>query len=189
MECIACTGCIDACDEVMEKIKKPKGLIRYSTLLAIENKVRRFSWRPALYLTLCLSSLTALGGILYFTKPVDAQVLRAKDSPYTTLIGENGIPMVVNHFKLELSNQSGETHELLFQVPDSLVQQGVQLITAVQPLSLASGKLTQADLFVHFPKSLLTNGQIKIPIFVRNKTDNPESLFEVQKEATLVGPF
>jgi cytochrome c oxidase accessory protein FixG len=32
MECITCALCIDACDSVMDKIKKPKGLISYSTL-------------------------------------------------------------------------------------------------------------------------------------------------------------
>ena len=30
-ECIACTACIDACDSVMDKMKYPRGLIRYST--------------------------------------------------------------------------------------------------------------------------------------------------------------
>lgn len=30
-ECIACAACIDGCDEVMEKIGLPKGLIKYST--------------------------------------------------------------------------------------------------------------------------------------------------------------
>jgi cytochrome c oxidase accessory protein FixG len=32
MECITCALCIDACDAVMDKIGKPKGLISYSTL-------------------------------------------------------------------------------------------------------------------------------------------------------------
>lgn len=32
MECIACGLCVDACDNVMEKIGLPKGLIRYDTL-------------------------------------------------------------------------------------------------------------------------------------------------------------
>jgi polyferredoxin len=31
LECIACTNCIDACDEIMDKVKKPRGLIRYSS--------------------------------------------------------------------------------------------------------------------------------------------------------------
>jgi len=30
-ECIGCGACIDACDPVMEKLGKPKGLIRYTT--------------------------------------------------------------------------------------------------------------------------------------------------------------
>ena len=32
LECITCALCIDACDNVMEKVGKPKGLISYSTL-------------------------------------------------------------------------------------------------------------------------------------------------------------
>lgn len=32
MECIACGLCVDACDNVMEKIGLPKGLIRYDTM-------------------------------------------------------------------------------------------------------------------------------------------------------------
>jgi polyferredoxin len=31
MECIACSNCIDACDTVMDKIGKPRGLIRYDS--------------------------------------------------------------------------------------------------------------------------------------------------------------
>lgn len=36
MECIACTACIDACDDVMTKIKKPVGLIRYDSLAGLQ---------------------------------------------------------------------------------------------------------------------------------------------------------
>ena len=36
LECIACTQCIDACNGVMQRIGKPKGLIRLSSQAAIE---------------------------------------------------------------------------------------------------------------------------------------------------------
>ena len=36
--CIGCGACIDACDQVMEKVNYPKGLIRYTTERAIEDK-------------------------------------------------------------------------------------------------------------------------------------------------------
>ena len=37
MECIACGMCVDACDDIMEKVGLPKGLIRYDTLRNLEN--------------------------------------------------------------------------------------------------------------------------------------------------------
>ena len=36
MECVNCTACIDACDGVMDKIGRPRGLIRYASLNSIE---------------------------------------------------------------------------------------------------------------------------------------------------------
>jgi len=36
--CIGCGACIDACNQVMEKVDYPKGLIRYTTERAIEDK-------------------------------------------------------------------------------------------------------------------------------------------------------
>jgi cytochrome c oxidase accessory protein FixG len=36
--CIGCGACIDACDQVMEKVDYPKGLIRYTTERAIEDR-------------------------------------------------------------------------------------------------------------------------------------------------------
>jgi len=39
LECVNCTACIDACDDVMVKIGKPKGLIRYASYNSIKNGV------------------------------------------------------------------------------------------------------------------------------------------------------
>ena len=36
LECVNCTACMDACDEVMEKVDRPKGLIRYDSISGIE---------------------------------------------------------------------------------------------------------------------------------------------------------
>ncbi|MBP8067359.1 MAG: cytochrome c oxidase accessory protein CcoG, partial [Pedobacter sp.] len=37
MECVACTACIDACDHIMDKLDKPRGLIRYASENTIAN--------------------------------------------------------------------------------------------------------------------------------------------------------
>ena len=39
-ECIACAACIDACDEVMDKVGYPRGLIRYDTQHGLEGKAK-----------------------------------------------------------------------------------------------------------------------------------------------------
>lgn len=41
LECVHCTACIDACDNVMDKIDQPRGLIRYSSENAIRNEERK----------------------------------------------------------------------------------------------------------------------------------------------------
>ena len=38
LECINCTACIDACDFVMDKIEKPRGLIKYASENTIEKE-------------------------------------------------------------------------------------------------------------------------------------------------------
>ena len=141
MECIACTSCIDACDEVMTKIKKPTGLIRYDSILGLEKEKRRFGFRAGIYLSLCLLSVTALVISIASIKPVSVEILRAKDAPYSNQIMSDGTVFVVNHFKVELSNQSGTDHDLTFATVDKLREQGVQLIAAVQSQAIADGEV------------------------------------------------
>ena len=46
LECVNCTQCIDACDAVMDKIGRPRGLIRYSSQAAFEGGASKLV-RPA----------------------------------------------------------------------------------------------------------------------------------------------
>jgi cytochrome c oxidase accessory protein FixG len=79
MECVHCTACIDACDRVMTKIGRPRGLIRYASLAGIERGERlRLTPRLAGY-TLLLLALSGLLAFLVFTRSdVQATLLRAK---------------------------------------------------------------------------------------------------------------
>ncbi|MFO0630865.1 MAG: cytochrome c oxidase accessory protein CcoG [Polyangiales bacterium] len=49
LDCIACTQCIDACDAVMDKLNRPRGLIRYDSLRGLGGEARRFL-RPRLFI-------------------------------------------------------------------------------------------------------------------------------------------
>jgi len=57
LECIGCTACIDACDDIMTKVGRPKGLIRYDSKNGFESRPRRYL-RPRIY---AYSVLAVLG--------------------------------------------------------------------------------------------------------------------------------
>ncbi|MBN8458690.1 MAG: cytochrome c oxidase accessory protein CcoG [Verrucomicrobia bacterium] len=48
LECIGCAACIDACDDIMTKLNRPKGLVRYDSLTGFSGKPRRIL-RPRIY--------------------------------------------------------------------------------------------------------------------------------------------
>lgn len=79
LECVHCTACIDACDDVMTRIGRPRGLIRYASLDGIERNERlRVTPRLVGY-TVLLAVLIGLWGFLVFTRSdVSATLLRAQ---------------------------------------------------------------------------------------------------------------
>ena len=62
MECIGCTQCIDACDTIMDKIDRPRGLIRYTSREILESG-KRHILRPRViaYPLLLIVVFSALG--------------------------------------------------------------------------------------------------------------------------------
>ncbi|MBR2574745.1 MAG: cytochrome c oxidase accessory protein CcoG [Loktanella sp.] len=75
MECITCALCIDACDDVMAKIGKPRGLIDY---LALSDQEAEANGKPA--------------------KPIWAHVLRFRTVLYTVLWALIGVGLVFAMF-------------------------------------------------------------------------------------------
>ncbi len=60
MECIACGLCVDACDNVMEKIGRPKGLIRYDTEKNLLNPSPQNKFKFLKPRTFCYSAILLL---------------------------------------------------------------------------------------------------------------------------------
>jgi cytochrome c oxidase accessory protein FixG len=88
LECIHCTQCIDACNTVMEKVGKPKGLIRYSTQNRIDGlKARVFRYRIAIYVTVLCALVTALILLLDRRAPVLVEQSRMIGVNFTELPG------------------------------------------------------------------------------------------------------
>jgi cytochrome c oxidase accessory protein FixG len=79
MECVHCTACIDACDAVMSKIGRPRGLIRYASLNGIERGERLKVTPRLIGYTVVLGVLGIVFAVLLFTRSdVQATLLRAQ---------------------------------------------------------------------------------------------------------------
>ncbi|HEY0710521.1 MAG TPA: cytochrome c oxidase accessory protein CcoG [Polyangia bacterium] len=84
MECIACTQCIDVCDGVMDKIGRPRGLIRHDALNAFEGKPTKVL-RPRLLLygaAACIALVAFIASVGLRT-PFEANVIRPVGVPFT----------------------------------------------------------------------------------------------------------
>lgn len=77
LECIHCAQCVDACDEVMRKVGRPIGLIRYSTQNRIERTGRRgFRYRLVVYPLLLAVLVAAFVVLLVRREPVLVEQVR-----------------------------------------------------------------------------------------------------------------
>lgn len=86
MECIGCAQCIDACDAVMEKIGRPRGLIRYSSQAAVEGeRVRLLRPRVILYPLVLLVFVGIFLTMLGSREAAEAAVLPRQGAPFYTL--------------------------------------------------------------------------------------------------------
>src|SRR5689334_13642502 len=78
MECVNCTACIDACDEVMTRIGRPRGLIRFASLNGIEKgEPIRVTPRIIGYCFILLVLGAGLVTLLLTRSEVDVSLLRA----------------------------------------------------------------------------------------------------------------
>lgn len=140
MECVACAQCADACDAVMERLKWPKGLIRYGSLRELSGGGRRV-FRPRLVvygLMLAASVVAMLVGVGTRT-PFEANLLRVQGAPWV-LDGE----WVRNQFELHLVNKSpvASTFQLEIRAPAK-----AEFVVPIREVELAPMQGTRLPVF------------------------------------------
>lgn len=104
IECIGCAACVDACDDIMVKLKRKPGLIRYDSLNGLERKPKRF-WRPrlAIYAVLGVIGLVVATFAFRSHTNFEANLLRPHGAPFAVTEGQ-----VRNTFDLHLVNKYAE---------------------------------------------------------------------------------
>lgn len=188
-ECIACTACADACDSVMDKIKKPRHLIGYGSLITLLGKKTRFiRGRVMIYAACLMAAATTLTYKLSKREIHQMELVRAVDTPYQQVKDADGKEWVINHFKIRFYNLDWETASAEYAVAKDIGEKGVEMIRSpMNPnvLTVESGKSADSQFFIKVPKSDFSEGAAKTRISgIWN-----EGKFLNETEVTLVGPW
>src|SRR4051812_13956789 len=133
MECIGCTACIDACDDVMTRLARPRGLIRYDSQKAFTGgRTRWVRPRTILYFLLLLIGTGVATWALSTVKPANFGVTRMTGAPY---IVDDAV--VRNQFLVRIVNKRSEPARFVLNVdrgPADLRRTGFDTAVEIAPL-------------------------------------------------------
>ncbi|MCC7484332.1 MAG: cytochrome c oxidase accessory protein CcoG [Burkholderiales bacterium] len=106
-ECIGCAACIDGCDQVMDRMGYPRGLIRYSTQNALERGLsfrqamaRAFRPRVLAYTAILWTIIAAAGIALWVRIPLKVDVIRDRAAIAREVEGG----LIENVYRLQVMN-------------------------------------------------------------------------------------
>ncbi|MFA6236362.1 MAG: cytochrome c oxidase accessory protein CcoG [Bacteriovorax sp.] len=157
MECIACTQCIDACDDIMRKINKPEGLIRYSSEVELAGGKHKFvTIRSMIYLFISMAFIVSF--FFFLSRSTNLSYVFIRGSiPFTVSKDATGKEIVLNNFQVKIVHQGEKAHHLEFKVHENELKNKVEIITPMKPINIDQAEV-KIMMFFKFDPSILING-------------------------------
>jgi cytochrome c oxidase accessory protein FixG len=159
LECTNCTACIDACDDIMVKINRPKGLIRYDSHNGILSGSKKI-WtnRVKAYTLLLVLLLSVLGFLLGTRGDVELTVMRTPGM----LFQETPDGQISNLYNFQLANKTNKP----IQIKMITKTEGatINIIGALNLLPEA--KVSKGSFFIYLPKDKLDNRKTEVNITI-----------------------
>jgi len=161
LECVNCTACIDECDDMMEAVGLPKGLIRYASEDTIEKKAAfKFSARMKGYSAVLLILVGILIGMLFLRNDVEATILRLPGQLYQHKEGN----IISNVYTFKVVNKTSK--DIIDVTYKLLSHDGkIELVTHKDFIVPKQG-LAEGTLFIEINNSLLNKDKIELRIGV-----------------------
>lgn len=177
MECIHCTQCIDACDQIMDSVHQPRGLIRYTSREILAGEARHVVRPRTIAYPVALAILVSLFVWQVGTKATaDITLLRSLDAPFV----EETDGRIRNQVRLRIANRSGEARAYDIKVAGA--EMG-QVVVPINPFPVQNNHTETTSLFVLLPRDAFTNGQHEIRLTI---SDGAQFTQEVTHQ--LLGP-
>jgi len=167
--CITCGLCLDACDMVMDKIGRPRGLIRYASLDEMEGRAVKKLYQHPRTLVYIGIIVIALAGIIYGLSHLGAMTLRVapERQPLFVRMSDGSIQ---NKYTLKVLNKTNADMHVNVSVEHGV--KGQILIGAEQPKLIPHGRASSFTVFVKAPDANIEKEVTKLEFRVEN-TENP----------------
>jgi len=171
-ECIGCAACIDGCDQVMDKMGYPKGLIRYASENALERHLdhgamwrRMLRPRTLIYTGLLAVVIVAMGVSLALRNPLKVDVIRDRGA----LAREAAPGVIENVYRIQIMNtdEAARSFTIAAEGIPGLQVEGVE-----QPLAVAAAGSRLVPVRVQAPADAGKPGSNAIEFVVRS-SDEP----------------
>lgn len=183
-ECIGCGACIDACDPVMDKLGKPRGLIRYTTENALEKhfgatEVVGHIMRPRIILYTAILILICAATVWSLATRIPLMVDVIRDRSRLSREADDG--SIENVYNLKFMNTTEQLQRYRLTV-DGL--EGVKLAEDV-PVEVASAENHEVTVVVRVPPESAAKGAHTIYF---NITAEGDEKIAIREKASFLMP-
>ncbi|MFN0013975.1 MAG: cytochrome c oxidase accessory protein CcoG [Saprospiraceae bacterium] len=163
LECINCTACIDACDAIMDKVERPRGLIRYDSMTGIESGKRKLFTPRVLGYSAVLVALLSLDVVLIANRGiVETVILRSQGQLYQ----EKDETHLTNLYTYTVINKS--PNDLPVELRLTKPKGSIEMV-GHKPEAVAKGQHIKGVFFVELEISQIKGRKTPITIEVWSK--------------------
>lgn len=159
LECVNCTACMDACDEVMEKVGREKGLIRYDSYTGVSERRKKIFTPRAIAYSVLLFVLVAVNvALLSSRSDVEAVILRTPGMLYQK-VDDTYISNLYNYQIINKTNKS-------FPIEFKLISEDGKIRPVGEIPNTVPEQMVEGAFFIDINKELLSGAKNRIVIEV-----------------------
>ncbi|MEM9363080.1 MAG: cytochrome c oxidase accessory protein CcoG [Bacteroidota bacterium] len=161
LECVNCTACIDECDHIMDRINKPRGLIRYASEDEITKK-ETFKFTPRMkgYTAVLGILIGVLVGMLFLRNELEANILRLPGQLYERKADN----IISNVYTYKLVNKTTkDISDVTFKL---MSHKGTIKLVSQESFQVPAEELAEGTLFIEINNSALNGDKDRLKIGV-----------------------
>lgn len=151
LECIACAACIDACDNMMDQINAPRGLIRYTSSTALKEGGHTKFIRPkTLAYGLVLAVVFVLFIVMLSSKShVELNILRDRNVFARNVAGQK----VQNSYIIKVLNKTNDARTFTLSVEGL---DGLEIVDN-RPFTVPAAQVHETVIRINAPRTVVQN--------------------------------